>query len=54
MRHMIIVQTGKKTISVAEVSNTTNSSFKIGDGIRRADSQLTPKTYVDIGVLPEN
>jgi hypothetical protein len=48
------MQTGKKTISVAEVSNTTNSSFTIGDCIRRADSQLTQKTDVDIGVFLEN
>jgi len=48
------MQTGKNAISVAEVSNTTNSSLKIGDCIRRADSPLTPKTDVDVGVLPEN
>ena len=48
------MQTGKKTISVAEVSNTTNSSFKIGDCIRRADCQLTPKTDVDVRIFPEN
>ena len=48
------MQTGKKTISVAEVSNTTNSSFKIGDCIRRADCQLTTKTDVDVRIFPEN
>ncbi|KEH37804.1 hypothetical protein MtrunA17_Chr2g0303331 [Medicago truncatula] len=48
------MQTGNKTISVAEVSNTTNSSYKIGDCIHRADSQLTPKTDVDVRIFPEN
>lgn len=32
---------GRKTISLAKVSNTTKPSFKIGDCIRRAASQLT-------------
>ncbi|KAJ1395026.1 PWWP domain [Sesbania bispinosa] len=35
------MQDGRKTISLAKVSNTTKQSFKIGDCIRRVASQLT-------------
>ncbi|XP_027365959.1 uncharacterized protein LOC113872533 [Abrus precatorius] len=35
------MQDGRKTISVAKVSNTTKPSFKIGDCIRRVASKLT-------------
>lgn len=61
------MQDGRKTISVAKVSNTTKSSFKIGDCIRRAASQLTaspsirkcssdrsPKADGDFDVFPDN
>ncbi|CAJ2673489.1 unnamed protein product [Trifolium pratense] len=61
------IQDGRKTISVAKVSNTTKSSFNLGDCIRRAASQLTsppsllkcssdrsPKTDGDIDGFPEN
>ncbi|GAU31380.1 hypothetical protein TSUD_19250 [Trifolium subterraneum] len=61
------MQDGRKTISVAKVSNTTKSSFNLGDCIRRAASQLTsspsilkcssdrsPKTDGDVDDFPEN
>lgn len=61
------MQDGRKTISVGKVSNTTKSSFKIGDCIRRAASQLTaspsirkcssdrsPKADGDFDVFPDN
>ncbi|XP_061363095.1 PWWP domain-containing protein 3-like [Gastrolobium bilobum] len=35
------MQDGRKTISLAKVSNTSKPSFKIGDCIRRVASQLT-------------
>ncbi|KAL5067065.1 hypothetical protein RYX36_017952 [Vicia faba] len=61
------MQDGTKAISAGEFSNTTKSSFKIGDCIRRAASQLTAsssiltyssdqsrKTDGDIDGFPEN
>jgi len=48
------MQTGEKTISGTKVSNTTNPSFKIGDCIHRAASQLIPKTDGVVDVFPEN
>jgi len=61
------MQDGRKTISVAKVSNKTKSSFKIGDCIRRAASQLTaspsivkcssdrsPKADGDFDVFPDD
>ncbi|CAK8570469.1 unnamed protein product [Lathyrus sativus] len=61
------MQDGTKAISVGKGSNTTKSSFNIGDCIRRAASQLTasssilkcssdqsPKTDGDIDGFPEN